>query len=126
MKIKRNDLILLGGILFLAIISFCLYTAFYHKAGKTVQVSIDGKVTKEFPLNKNTRYTIHSKKNGRNILQIKNGYASISDANCPDQLCVHQKKIHNTGETLVCLPHKVIVSVVSKENSQDTLDGIAQ
>ena len=70
-----------------------------------------------------TTITIDGYNNGQNVLQIKDGYASIIEADCPDKLCQKQKKIRYNGETLVCLPHKVIVSVISYEETE--IDGIA-
>lgn len=121
---KRNDIILLIIILAAALITFGAYRLYYHENGDIVQVSVDSKVTKTFPLHSDTTYTIQTQDGGSNILQIKDGYASIQEANCPDKLCVHQKKISNQGETLVCLPHKIVVSIVSSKKA--TLDGIAQ
>ena len=57
-----------------------------------------------------------------NILTIKNGVASMVEAGCPDLLCVHQKDISLKGEQIVCLPNKVVVSVIDGgENPVDTV-----
>ena len=46
------------------------------------------------------------------------------EADCPDQLCVHQKAISKDRETIVCLPNKVVVEVKSKTESE--FDSIAK
>ena len=43
------------------------------------------------------------------------------EADCPDRLCVKQKAICKNGETIVCLPHKVVVEIRSQE--ENLLDG---
>ena len=93
------------------------------EAGSTVIVTVDGIEEAHFPLNTDTEHTIKTEK-GINYLEIKDGSASITDANCPDKLCVHQRSISKKGETLVCLPHKVIVSISSDTDTE--IDGIAQ
>jgi hypothetical protein len=120
---KRNDIRLLIGILLAAALSFGAYHLLYSHDGDTVQITVDGTVIKTFPLHTDTSYTIQTD-SGKNILKIKNGSAVITEADCPDKLCVQQKKISQQGETLVCLPHKVIVSVQSSKKA--TLDGVAQ
>lgn len=122
-KIKRNDIVLAAIFLIAAILFFAGYNLFFHKAGNYVQVIANGEVINSLPLNKDTTITIKGYNNGKNVLQIKDGYASITNADCPDKLCQKQKKIRYNGETLVCLPHKVVVSVISQEETG--IDGIA-
>lgn len=121
---KRNDIFLIAGILFAALLCVVFYFAAYPKDGDILQITVDGAVTKTFPLDVDTIYTISNSKDHKNILEIKNGTAQITSADCPDKLCVHQKAISRQGETLVCLPHKVVVSIIS--NKKATLDGVAQ
>lgn len=122
-KIKHNDIILISIFLITAILFFAGYNLFFHEKGNYVQIMSDGRLVNSLPLDKDTTITINGYNNGRNVLQIKDGYASIIEADCPDKLCQKQKKIRYNGETLVCLPHKVIVSVVSREETG--IDGIA-
>lgn len=121
-RIKRNDIILTAIFLIIAVLLFASYNLFFRKTGSFVQVTADGKVINSLSLSKDTTITINGY-NGKNILQIKDGYASIIEADCPDKLCQKQKKIKYDGEMLVCLPHKVIVSVISQEETK--IDGIA-
>ena len=55
---------------------------------------------------------------GTNILTIKNGKAKMTDADCPDQLCVHQKAASKNHESIICLPNKVVVEVDGSEESE--------
>lgn len=123
MKTKRNDIILIVVFLTIAAILFAGNRLLHHKVGAFVQITVDGKPYKILSLNKDTTINIDGYNNGNNTLQIKNGYASITDADCPDKLCQKQKKIKYNGETLVCLPHRIVVSVISEEDS--TIDGVA-
>ena len=118
---KKNDLILLITILLLSIVLFVGYRLFFYQSGNSVSIFIDGELYQKLSLNNDTSLDIPGTDGGINHLEIKNGAASITDADCPDKLCVHQKKIQNNGESLVCLPHKVIVEV----SSHNELDGIA-
>ncbi len=121
---KRNDIFLLIGILTVALGIFAGYTLFFHSSGDSITISVDGTVTHTLSLQENITLAIEGNQGGTNTLEIKNGAASITHADCPDKLCVHQKEIKNQGETLVCLPHKVIITVISEKESE--FDGISQ
>ena len=49
---------------------------------------------------------------------IENGIAYVTDADCPDQLCVHQKAASKNHESIICLPNKVVVEVDGSEESE--------
>lgn len=131
MNIKRNDFILLGAILLLSVFLFLIYRFFPAAQGSSIIIKIDGNIQNTLPLKQDTTYVIQTGKYS-NTLQIKDGSASIIKANCPDKLCVHQHKISKKGETLICLPHKLVISVDSPENQENTnnseegFDGIAK
>lgn len=108
----RNDVLLVIGVLIIALIGFLIFTL-TQKEGKFIVVSIDGEETGAYILSEDTENLIVSGENGEfeNHLVIKDGKAYISDANCRDKICVSHRAISKVGETIVCLPHKVVVSV---------------
>lgn len=122
-KPVRNDIILITILLASAVLFLVCYYLLFHKEGAFIQITIDGEMYKTLPLNEDTTITINGFDNGSNTLQIKDGYASVIDADCPDKLCQKQKKIHYKGESIVCLPNKVIISVISREET--VLDGVS-
>ncbi|MCH5267276.1 MAG: NusG domain II-containing protein [Lachnospiraceae bacterium] len=121
---KKADVILLVSILLAALLCFGGYALFFRDDGNTVEITVDGNIYKTLSLETNTTIDIPSGKGQTNRLEIKNGKANMIEADCPDKLCVHQKQIEKNGETLVCLPHKVIVTMRSQK--ENTLDGISQ
>uniref|UniRef100_UPI0002662B0E hypothetical protein n=1 Tax=Mediterraneibacter gnavus (strain ATCC 29149 / DSM 114966 / JCM 6515 / VPI C7-9) TaxID=411470 RepID=UPI0002662B0E len=81
-------------------------------------VTVDGEVYGTYSLAKDQTIEIQD----GNRLRIQNGQAKMEWADCPDQLCVHQKAISRTGESIICLPNQVVVSVQGSKESE--LDGI--
>jgi hypothetical protein len=59
---------------------------------------------------------------GINIISVEKGRIRISEANCPDGLCVRQGWISGGAMPIVCLPHKLIIQFDS-DNTQ-RLDAI--
>lgn len=115
-KKRRSDLILVGVLLFLGLSVFLFYYV-NRTEGSTVVVSIDGKKVAEYPLSVNGTYYLN---NGTNVLVIEDGYAYISEANCPGyQDCVEEGKKHFVGETITCLPNKVIIEIVGEGEGFD-------
>ena len=55
---------------------------------------------------------------GENIVQIKDGIARVESADCKNQICVHSQPISHPGETIVCLPHRVVVSITVRSSLQ--------
>ena len=89
-----------------------------------VQLEVDGKVVETLSLDEDTVRKIETDNGGRNVLVIKDGEAEMSEANCPDGICTNHRKIHRNGESIICLPHKVVVTVVN-ENDADEVDAVA-
>jgi len=58
-----------------------------------------------------------------NILVIKDGAADMITADCPDQICVKHTPISNAGETIICLPNKVVVTIESLTGNERPAQG---
>lgn len=116
---KKNDFLLIGFIILLA----AAVLGYHYLKGKSenadVVVTVDGKKYGTYDLSANRTIDI----NGTNTLQIKNGKADMIHANCPDQLCVHQRAISRDGESIICLPNKVVVTI--KGGKDRELDAVA-
>lgn len=119
---KKNDIKLIAVVLVLAIAGLIGVLAM-RKPGDKVIVTVDGEVYGTYDLNKDTTVDIVGYNGGTNHLVIKDGHADVTEASCPDELCVHQNQIDKNGETIVCLPNRVIVKIESSTESE--IDGVA-
>ena len=54
-----------------------------------------------------------------NVCEIKNGKIKMTEADCPDHLCISQKAVGNSGGTIVCLPNKVVIEGVKAAGSEE-------
>ena len=115
---KKKDWILAGIIMGLAVIWILVRMFFLDSDGETVQITVNGELYGEYSLHEDKTIKI----NETNVLRIKDGSAKMAEADCPDQICVHQRNISKNGETIICLPNKVVVTVCSGDSSH--LDGI--
>lgn len=109
-------LLLIGGVLALAL----LLTG---RGGQTVQVRVAGEVVASYPLSENRTCTVEGVSGGTNELVIQDGEAWLTDASCPDQLCVNMGKIDKAGQSIVCLPNQVVIEIVGdRTESEDDVD----
>lgn len=46
-----------------------------------------------------------------NIVEIKGGEVSVTGASCKNQVCVRRGSISKTGESIVCLPNRLVVTI---------------
>lgn len=116
----RNDILLILTLLLIAG-AVGLFMFFSKDSGSCVSVEVNGEEVMSLPLDKDTSIEIcpeNSEVDFSNTLTVKDGKAFMSYANCPDQICVNRGEIGYEGETIVCLPHKVVVTVIKGEKSE--------
>lgn len=116
---KKNDYKLMAIIVGIAAFLFLVIALKDNGKENVIEVKIDGVVKGEYTLSKDRELNL----NGTNHLVIKDGEADITEADCPDKVCVKQKPISKEGESLVCLPNKIIITVVDGDGNE--LDGVA-
>lgn len=108
---KKQRLLFDGAlILLMLLIALGSYFAFSanKEEGACAVVLIGGEEAGRYPLTKNGTFPLNG---GTNTLVIEDGYAYLSEATCPDKICVQMGKIHLNGQLIVCLPNEVIVTV---------------
>lgn len=103
--LKKADKIVLASVLLFSVI-VALFMFVFKNNGKSVVIKQQNRVVCSLPLNKETVYELE-----HNTVVIKNGKAFVKSADCPDQICVKHKKISKSGESIVCLPNRVIIEV---------------
>ena len=120
-RFGKNDVIFIG---FLAV--FCIAVCvFVYKGGavegSNILITVDGKEYGTYSLFEEQTITI-GEGDTKNIIEIKGGKAYMKEASCPDQLCVDQNEISFDKESIICLPNKVVITVISDVESE--LDGV--
>ncbi len=124
-QFKKQDVIIIGILLAGILVLFLLQTPWKKAPGQMVTISVDGMEYGTYSLEADAVIEIRNPAGVvTNTLTIKDGAAKMTEASCPDQYCLHQKKIRLTGETIVCLPNKVLVSVTGRDAS--ALDAVVR
>ena len=116
----RNDIILIASLLLIAAIGL-VYLFVLRNHGDTVKITVDGKPYGSYLLSQEVSEDILSGENGEycNRLIIRDGKAWVESATCPDGICVSHSPIFRDGESIVCLPQRVVITVITDNNSDE-------
>lgn len=121
----RNDIILIAVLCFIAIALALWVYGGQSKSKLKLEILINGEVVESMTIDDSCKDTINLQTG--NVVSIDNGFVYMESATCPDGLCVKQGRIKKAGESIICLPHKVVVRLVETDynnidNSDDGLD----
>ena len=115
-KIKA-DFLVLGVIFMAALLTWVIPMIGNDRTGSDVIVLRDGKEIGRYSLSENDIITIWGDGESYNLILVNDGAAKVTDADCPDKLCVRQRSISKNGESIICLPHKLVITIDSPEES---------
>ncbi len=118
---KQGDIVLIVCCLLAALVCCGLWLLLRQKGGAVI-VEQNGRETARYALSEDRTVRIEGQ-GGYNLLVIENGEAWLSEADCPNLLCVKTGKIRYAGQSIVCLPHKLAVRIVGGASALDAVTG---
>lgn len=105
--VTRGDMLLIAALLALCAVSWLLIRVLLP-APRYVAVRVDGAEVARLPLDTDTVYTISD----GNTIEIAGGGVRMIAADCPDKICMHTGRITRSGQSIVCVPNRVTVTIV--------------
>lgn len=119
MKLKKWEWIalclLVGGL--------CLWAFFPKSQGAMVSVAVDGDEVCSLPLSRDGQYPISGYGGFSLTLVIQEGRAYVVEATCPDLICQNHSPISKSGQQIVCLPGRIMITVSGGEDAVDASTG---
>ncbi len=116
-----KDAVFLGGLLLVGIL-LTVGIYLFSKTGESVRITIDGTVYGTYSLNEDREIPVERDGSVINVVRIEDGSVRMEQATCPDALCIRQGAISRERQTIVCLPHKLVVEVYgTHEQEYDTV-----
>lgn len=112
--ISKKDFIVIVLLIVASILLCIIFYRLNSTEGLKVVVTINGDIYKEYSLSEDIVDNIKIDDN-ENTLVIEQGKVYVSEADCKDKICVNHKAISNVGETIICLPHKLVVEIKGEE-----------
>lgn len=117
MKRLKADIIILALILMAALAAYEVPDLLHGDDVNVISVYQDGELMYQYSLFEEQTVTVSSPE-GYNLLLIDGSEARVTDADCPDKLCVRQRAISRSGESIICLPHKLVIQIDSGKESE--------
>lgn len=127
--IRRGDVIIVLLLMMASFLPLGVFTYYQAKANDSdlqAIVKVDGKAMKVFDLvdDGETETFYYVDDHGHENVIVRTGTSvEITEANCGDQVCVRMNAIDAVGETILCLPHRLLVEVTS-DQPVDNIDGL--
>ena len=112
---NKKDLLFIAAILLAASLAF-FFRPQPSESLSRAEISVDGKTVMELDLSEDQVLTVDGAGGGYNRIQVRDGAVSVLEASCPDKVCVHTGTVRYPGETIVCLPNRMIVTVIQGGN----------
>jgi hypothetical protein len=109
----RNDLLLIVVLLLFVAVGVWRDITSAVNSLDTVNavIRVNGEVQEVLPLDKDSETAVTGYNGGVNVIVIRSRKIYVREADCPDLLCVKHKPISESGELIVCLPHRVSVAL---------------
>lgn len=144
-SLTKSDVVLLFCVLTAALMLLFAWRAF-REPGSRAAVSYDGQTILQFSLSQEEtayylvtfeqapviqemktageaeRFIGQSGTEEYNLFACENGEVRMIKSSCPDLICVHHKAVSGIGETIICLPHKLVIEITGTREKE--LDGV--
>lgn len=109
---RRRNTILLAVILLAVFgIGWLVQHRMLGSSGPVAVVQYNGEIIHRLPLDRETSVLVGDRDGDYNVVTVKDGKVSVTEANCPDQICVYIGQISTVEEVIACLPHGMIVFI---------------
>jgi len=112
------------AVVILIMICGTIATAGLLKSGRPDRAVVfrQNAVVAEYPLGNDVKFSINGK-NGPVDIEIKDGAAKITHANCPRSICKQSGSISNSYGQLICAPNNILIRIQSS-SSDSNVDGV--
>ena len=105
----KADLILILS-LFIVSLLLVILTLTSRTKGERVEITVDGTLVATYSLSEDGEWNIGK----TNTIVIEDGCVYMKDAVCPTGSCIRTGRIRYVGESIICLPNKVTVTIVGE------------
>ncbi|MBP5159727.1 MAG: NusG domain II-containing protein [Lachnospiraceae bacterium] len=115
---KKHDIYLIAALLIAALSVFLIYRAVHTEDGAYALIEVAGREYARLPLDADAELVIPGENSLSCTLKISNGTADVTHALCPDKICRDHAPVSKTGETIICLPAKIVITIIGGEPAE--------
>jgi len=119
--LTRNDKILIFSLVTVAAFFF-LRLFLISGEGSEALIKVSNRPIQRVSLRMDRTIDLEGEK-GSVILEVREGRVRMAESSCLQKICVNTRWIDKPGQTIVCLPNKVLVTIEGKEGFR--VDGVS-
>ena len=125
---SKYDLLVVAAVLALAA---CLGVRFWgnlgaapqQTGGNSVVISIDGEEVERTPLCDYSGQHVYTGGGYTLTVESADGWVDVIRSDCPTQDCKHSGAISRAGQSIVCLPARIVITLVGTNADYDVIVG---
>ncbi|MFQ5866912.1 MAG: NusG domain II-containing protein [bacterium] len=112
-QVSKYDFILAGIILIFSVSSLLSFKNFRSNGGEKAFIYENGKLIKEVNLSEEKIINYADME-----IEVKEGRIRVLKSDCPQKICVQTGWISKPGQTIICVPNKVLIEIVGISNAE--------
>lgn len=109
------------GVILAALAMLLMMKLIDNTSGNQIRITVDGAEYGTYSLDRDQEIEVQVGE-FYNKICIHDGEAYMEEANCPDGYCMNQGKIKGNRQTIICLPHKLVVEVIVSDTENQSED----
>lgn len=111
-KIRIWEILIICIIVILSVFLFLLFKIF-SRDGKIAVITIDSEVIRTINLQTQANTVFVPDKLENVIIEVDGGKIRVLSSDCTDKICMHNGFISKVGESIICMPNKLIIEIRS-------------
>ena len=117
LRFQKGDLLAVAVTLLLAVAVFVLFLPRENSQAAVAEIYLDGALIRQVSLSEDGEFTVTG--DYENTVTVRDGKIAVTRSDCPGRDCVHSGWIGSRGRSLVCLPNRLEIRVVSASGDVD-------
>ena len=121
LRFQKGDYLAVAVTLLLAAVVFLAFLP--RETGDTpmAEIYLDGTLVRRVSLDTSVEFSVTG--DYMNTVTVRDGKIAVTESDCPGGDCVHSSWIGTSGRSIVCLPNRMEIRIVSAPGDVDFVVG---
>lgn len=121
LRFQKWDICAIGLVIFIAVAVFTLFLPMGNRGAAYAEIYLEGELIQTVSLAEAREFTVTGAY--KNTIAVRDGKIAVTDSDCPSQDCVACGWSGSAGRSIVCLPNKLEIRIVSENDDVDFVVG---
>ena len=121
LSFRKGDLLAIGLTLLLAAAVLVAFLPGQNKGAAVAQIYQDNALVRTVSLDVDQQFTLTGQYT--TTITVRDGKIAVTQSDCPGEDCVHSGWSSSSGRSIVCLPNRVEIRIMSDADDVDFVVG---